>query len=138
MLTHKISYSSIKDTVTYWFEEYINQEGYNVSQTSGKILEEEWREVNCSTFTKASYILNIAIESLKRGQIADFIIEKIEQIVLEDIESDLYDGKVMYEQDLIVFKQLKDLKKYEVINNTSTSKARIDYILGLKSTQMRR
>lgn len=69
-------YSLIKDAVAYGFNEYINEEGFNVCQASAKILGEDWREVNYSTFIKLSYLLNIAIESLKRGEIADFIYEK--------------------------------------------------------------
>jgi hypothetical protein len=73
-----MGYESIKDSVMFGFEEYIEEDGLNVAQTSAKILEEEWRRVNDSLFTKTLYIFSIAIESLKYNEIADFIYSRLD------------------------------------------------------------
>lgn len=126
-----IKYNSIKDSVLYGFEEYINEEHYNASQAAARILEEDWRQVNYSKFTKASYFLNIAIESFQRGKIADFIFDKLNVLILEIMEGISKEEEFMYQQDLLLFKKLKDSTKYEIIKNPSTT--RIDYLLNLES-----
>lgn len=129
-----IQYGNIKDAVVYGFEEYINEEFYNSSQAAARVLEEDWREVNFNSFTKSSYFLNIAIESFKRGEIADFIYEKLDDLIIgniENIDNLSKEDKKSYQQDLECYKRLKLTRKYNIIENTFEGKARIDYILGL-------
>lgn len=129
-----MSYERIKDSVVFGFEEYIEEEGLNVAQTSAKILEEEWRRVNDSLFTKTLYFVSIAIESLNHNEIADFIYSNLE----------IYLGKTDFEetidkndieqllQDIQYCKKLLDNNEYKVLETTYSTKARVEYILGLK------
>lgn len=127
------SYERITNSIMLLdFEEYIEEEGLNVAQVSAKILEEDWRRVNVSLFTKTLYFVSIAIESLKYKEIADFIYSKLdsslgnikfeEHIDKNDIEKLL--------QDTQICKKLIDNKDEYMIRDTSDStKAGVDYIL---------
>ncbi|MEK5030001.1 hypothetical protein MKY96_00905 [Paenibacillus sp. FSL R7-0302] len=130
-----MGYERIKDSVVFGFEEYIDEEGLNVAQASAKILEEEWRRVNDSSFTKTLYFISIAIESLKYKEIADFIYNQLdiylknvgfeENIDKNDIEKLL--------QDIQICKRLINSKdEYEIRETSFATKSRVEYILGLK------
>ncbi|ALP36007.1 hypothetical protein ASL14_07315 [Paenibacillus sp. IHB B 3084] len=129
------SYERIKNSVVLDFEEYIEEEGLSVAQVAAKILEEDWRRVNVSLFTKTLYFVSIAIESLKYNKIADFIYSKLdsylentkfeETIEKNDVEQLL--------QDIQICKKLIDDNKYKVLETTYSTKAGVDYILGLKA-----
>lgn len=129
------SYESIKSSVELDFEEYIEEEGLNVAQVSAKILEEEWRRVNDSLFTKTLYFISIAIEGLKYNEIADFIFDKLD-IYLENTKFEESIDKNDIEkllQDIQICKKLIGSKNQYKIRETSFSgKSRVEYILGLK------
>ncbi|MBM6385276.1 hypothetical protein SLT67_12185 [Paenibacillus illinoisensis] len=130
-----MGYERIKDAVVFGFEEYIEEEGLNVAQTSAKILEEEWRRVNDSLFTKTLYFISIAIESLKYKEIADFIYSRLDSY-LENTKFEEHIDKneiEMLMQDIQKCKKLIDNKGEYVIRETSESaKSRVEYILSLK------
>lgn len=117
------------------FEEYIEEEGLNVAQVSAKILEEDWRRVNVSLFTKTLYFVSIAIESLKYKEIADFIYSKLDSY-LENIKFEEHIDKNDIEkllQDTQICKKLIDNKdEYKIRNTSDSTKAGVDYILRLK------
>ncbi|WP_106768889.1 hypothetical protein [Paenibacillus faecalis] len=129
------SYESIKSSIVLDFEEYIEEEGLNVAQVSAKTLEEDWRIVNDSLFTKTLYFVSIAIESLKYKEIADFIYSKLdsylentkfeERIDKNDIEKLL--------KDIQICKKLINNKdEYKIRETSDSTKSRVEYILGLK------
>ncbi|MGG4129972.1 hypothetical protein ABEW19_17040 [Paenibacillus illinoisensis] len=130
-----MGYERIKDAVVFGFEEYIEEEGLNVAQTSAKILEEEWRRVNDSLFTKTLYFISIAIESLKYKEIADFIYSRLDSY-LENTKFEEHIDKneiEMLMKDIQKCKKLIDNKGEYVIRETSESaKSRVEYILSLK------
>lgn len=130
-----MGYERIKDSVVFGFEEYIDEEGLNVAQASAKMLEEEWRRVNDSLFTKTLYFISIAIESLKYKEIADFIYNKLD-IYLENAEFEENINKDDIEklfQDIQVCKKLIDsVDEYKIRETNFATKSRIEYILGLK------
>lgn len=129
------SYESIKSSIGLDFEEYIEEEGLNVAQVSAKTLEEDWRIVNDSLFTKTLYFISIAIESLKYKEIADFIYYKLD-IYLENVEFEENIDKNDIEkllQDIQVCKKLIDSKdEYKIRETSFATKSRVEYILGLK------
>ncbi|WP_433708043.1 hypothetical protein [Paenibacillus illinoisensis] len=131
-----MGYERIKDAVVFGFEEYIEEEGLNVAQTSAKILEEEWRRVNDSLFTKTLYFISIAIESLKYKEIADFIYSRLDSY-LENTKFEEHIDKneiEMLMQDIQKCKKLIDNKGEYIIRETSDSaKSRVEYILSLKA-----
>lgn len=97
-----IKYEIIKDTVVYSFEEYIKEGNLDICQTSIKILEDYWQEVNYNNFSKFSYIINIAIESFKRGEIIQCIFEELDNIFLfKNFEAVLTDEILLYNEDII-------------------------------------
>ncbi|MEK3661544.1 hypothetical protein NSQ29_18390 [Paenibacillus sp. FSL F4-0236] len=130
------SYESIKSSIVLDFEEYIEEEGLNVAQVSAKTLEEDWRIVNDSLFTKTLYFVSITIESLKYKEIADFIYSKLESYLkITNFEEhiDKYDIDKLL-QDIQICKQLINNKSEYTIRETSDStKSRVEYILGLKA-----
>ncbi|MEK3683773.1 hypothetical protein [Paenibacillus sp. FSL R10-2736] len=129
------SYESIKSSIVLDFEEYIEEEGLNVAQVSAKTLEEDWRIVNDSLFTKTLYFVSITIESLKYKEIADFIYSKLDSYLKntkfeEHIDKNDIDKLL---QDIQICKQLINNKSEYTIRETSDStKSRVEYILGLK------
>lgn len=129
------SYESIKSSIGLDFEEYIEEEGLNVAQVSAKTLEEDWRIVNDSLFTKTLYFISIAIESLKYKEIADFIYYKLD-IYLENVEFEENIDKNDIEKllrDIQVCKKLIDSKdEYKIRETSFATKSRVEYILGLK------
>lgn len=129
------SYESIKSSIVFDFEEYIEEEGLNVAQVSAKTLEEDWRIVNESLFTKTLYIVSIAIESLKHKEIADFIYSKLKSY-LENTKFEEHVDKndiEMLMKDIKICKKLIDNKGEYIIRETSDSaKSRVEYILSLK------
>ena len=127
----RITYAAIRDAVVDGFDEYINEEHLNVCQSTAKILEEDWREVNYNLYTKSSYFLNIAIVSFKRGEIADFIFERLDNVILEQAQGNSENDNILYQKDLQLYKKLKKDNKYEVINTSFTTKSRVDYLLNL-------
>lgn len=128
----RITYNTIKDSVEYGFDEYINNEHFTIDQTSAKILEEDWREVNHNLFTRKSYLINIAIESLKNLQIADFILDNLNKINHVADESEIAEEEFLqYQADIIKLEQLRNMGNYEVISTSLTTKSRIEYLLNL-------
>lgn len=130
----KVTYVSIHESVAYGFDEYINEEHFNVYQTSAKILEEDWREVNKSIFTKRAYILNIALESFKRGEIADFINDKLDKIIeyTDSYETD-EDELLLFNHDLKECNKIKNLGEYNIIETPLSAKSRVEYLLNIES-----
>ncbi|OZQ75040.1 hypothetical protein [Paenibacillus sp. VTT E-133291] len=130
------SYESIKSSIVLDFEEYIEEEGLNVAQVSAKTLEEDWRIVNDSLFTKTLYFVSITIESLKYKEIADFIYYKLDSY-LKNTKFEEYIDKYDIEkllQDIQICKELINNKSEYTIRETSYStKSRVEYILGLKA-----
>ncbi|THF84262.1 hypothetical protein [Cohnella fermenti] len=131
-----MGYERIKDSVTFGLEEYIDEEGLNVAQASAKMLEEEWRRVNDSLFTKTLYFVSIAIESLKYKEIADFIYFKLDGY-LENTKFEEHIDKndiEMLMKDIQICKKFIDNKgEYRIRETSDSAKSRIEYILGLKA-----
>jgi len=131
-----MGYERIKDAVVFGFEDYIEEEGLNIAQASAKILEEEWRRVNDSLFTKTLYLISIAIESLKYKEIADFIYSRLDSYLENTKFEEHIDNNdiEMLMQDIQQCKMLIDNKGVYKIRETSDSaKSRVDYILSLKA-----
>ncbi|MCP3779383.1 hypothetical protein [Paenibacillus sp. MZ03-122A] len=129
------SYESIKSSIVLDFEEYIEEEGLNVAQVSAKTLEEDWRIVNDSLFTKTLYFVSIAIESLKYKELADFIYSKLDGY-LENTKFEEHIDKNDIEkllQDIQICKKLIHNKdEYKIRETSDSTKSRVEYILGLK------
>lgn len=130
-MNDRIRYDSIKDAVIYAFDEYINEEHFNVCQTAAKIIEEDWREVNYNAFTRASYFLNISIEAIKLGEIPDFVFMGWDNTILDCVEGVPKNEEELYMQDLVIFNQLKKGKRYKVVETSFATQSRIQYLLSL-------
>lgn len=129
------SYERIKSSIVLDFEEYIKEEGLNVTQVSARILEEDWIRVSDSLFTKTLYFVSIAIESLKYNEIADFIYSKLDDYIENIIFEENID-KNDVEQLLLDIESCKKLiknKKYKIVETSYSTKASVDYFLGLKA-----
>lgn len=133
-MNDRIKYEAIKDAVEYGYDEYMNEENLNICQATAKILEEDWREVNYSVFTKASYFLNIAIMCIEKGEIADFIYERLDDIIIENFQNIDEQDRFLYEQDFKEYNILRAAQKYNVIETSFSAKSRVDYLLNLKDT----
>lgn len=129
-----LSYESIQSSIALDFEEYI-EEGLNVAQVSAKTLEEDWRIVNDSLFTKTLYFISIAIESLKYHEIADFIYFKLASYMDNTNFEDYIDKNDIEKllQDIQTCKKLIECKdEYKIVETSDSTKLRVEYILGLK------
>ncbi|GGA17502.1 hypothetical protein GCM10008018_72140 [Paenibacillus marchantiophytorum] len=128
------SYERIKNSIVLDFEEYMEDKGLTEVQVSARILEEDWRRVNDSLFTKTLYFVSIAIESLKNNVIADFIYSKLD-IYLENIKFEEMIDKEDVEhllQDIKICRKLIEKNEYKILETSDSTKAGVDYILGLK------
>ncbi|AIY78758.1 hypothetical protein FDB15_14190 [Clostridium botulinum] len=132
---NNINYEVIKDSVVFSFEEYMEEDGYNSSQAAARILEEDWRALNYSLFSKACYYILIAIESFKTKEIADFIFERLnEYLEISEFNEEINENDIQQlKEDIIICKKLLKEKKYNVVETSYSTKSRIDYILSLKS-----
>ncbi|WP_427108143.1 hypothetical protein [Lysinibacillus xylanilyticus] len=130
------SYESIKSSIELDFEEYIEEEGLNVTQVSAKILEEDWIRVSDSLFTKTLYFVLIAIESLKYNEIADFIYSKLDYVENTEFNKNIDNiDKNDVEQLLLDIQSCKKLiknKEYKIVETSYSTKASVDYFLGLR------
>ena len=131
MDSRKIGYEMIKDDVRYSYDEYMDIECFTVCEATGKIIEESCRIVNQSAFTRASYFLNIAIESIKMGEIDSFIYEKIDKYVLESFEGIPEEEEALYKQDLDILKQLLKNGSF-MVKEPGSGRARMNYLLTVK------
>ncbi|MFS0873983.1 hypothetical protein [Paenibacillus xylanilyticus] len=128
------SYESIKSSIALDFKEYMEQEGLNVSQVSAKTLEEDWRVVNDSSFTRTLYIITIALESLKYKEIADFIHARLDRYTRNMTFGEHIDNNDIEKllQDIETCKLLINrTDKYKIRETTNSTKSRVEYILGL-------
>ncbi|WP_155988673.1 hypothetical protein [Paenibacillus massiliensis] len=128
------SYDSIKNSIVLDFEEYIEEEGLNVAQVSAKTLEEDWRIVNDSLFTKTLYFVSIAIESVKYKEIADFIYSRLDSYLENSKFEETIDENEVKQllEDIQYCKELLASNELKILETTYTTKARVEYILGLK------
>lgn len=128
------SYESIKNSIVLDFEEYIEEEGLNVAQVAAKTLEEDWRIVNVSLFTKTLYFVSIAIESLKYNEIADFVYSKLDSYLENTKFEETVDENDVEQllQDIHICKELINKNNYDIRETSDSAKARVEYILSLK------
>ncbi|WBF54516.1 hypothetical protein HXV90_00875 [Lysinibacillus sp. JK80] len=128
------SYESIKNSIVLDFEEYIKEEGLNVAQVAAKTLEEDWRIVNISLFTKTLYFVSIAIESLKYKEIADFVYSKLDSYLVNTKFEETVDENDVEQllQDIRICKELINKNNYDIRETSDSTKARVEYILSLK------
>lgn len=133
-MNNNITYDDIKDSIIYSFEEYIEEDGFTVSQSVAKILEEDWRELNYNNFTKTAYYILIAIECLKLKEIPDYIYDKLNIIMkIISFEDNINkNDKEQLIQDINICKKIMGKKDYRIIETTFDTKSRIEYILNLK------
>lgn len=126
-------YEGIKDSVVYSFEEYVQDEGFTPSQATGKIFEEDWRELNYNAFSKASYYICVAIECFKLNEIPDFVYDELKIYIKYanfENEVDKQDVEKLL-QDICECKKLMELNNYKIIESSYAAKSRIEYILSL-------
>ncbi|MFI2130889.1 hypothetical protein ACH434_12545 [Lysinibacillus fusiformis] len=128
------SYESIKNSIVLDFEEYIEEEGLNVAQVAAKTLEEDWRRVNVSLFTKTLYFVSIAIESLKYKEIAVFVYSKLDSYLENTKFEETVDENDVEQllQDIRICKELINKNNYDIRETSDSTKARVEYILSLK------
>lgn len=130
-MNNRMNYETIKDAVGHGYDEYMHEENLNICQATVKILEEDWREVNCSAFAKASYFLNIAITCIEKGEIADFIFERLDDVIIESFQNIDERDRLLYEHDFKEYNKLRATQKYHVIETSFSAKSRVDYLLNL-------
>lgn len=121
-------YNDIVEAVQLDLDEYMNEDGFTITQASAKILEEEWQDINKADFVKCSYLLTLALEGIKRKQLSDFLYEKLAFfsdyiLKMEGNES------TRLRQDFMTYQKELEEKNFDVIETSINAKSRIDYIL---------
>lgn len=134
-MNFNVNYKSIKDSVVYSFEEYVEEDGFTASQSAAKIFEEDWRQLNNNSFTKTAYYICVAIECFRLKEIPDFIYEKLDYYFnSNELKSDEHNEEVnLVLRDIHECRQLMESQDYKVTKSSFSAKARIEYILSLKS-----
>lgn len=128
----KIRYESIKNKVMHDFDKYIKGD-LTVNGATVRILMDDCMIANYNAFTKASYFLIIAIESVKQGEMNDYIYEKTGQCILERFEDITEEEEKLYKQDLDVLKNLYKNYSFKLIATSDISKDMLNHYLSLKS-----
>ncbi|MFV0395298.1 MAG: hypothetical protein ACK5LC_13035 [Coprobacillaceae bacterium] len=125
-----ISYETIKEDVYYDYEEYISEEGLTVTQSTSKLIEKWNKRITKTRFVENLYFTRIAIESIKRGEIADFIYDRVIDLQI----SDVVDNELpLLIRDISEMKYMLGVNKYVITETSLSTKARINYILDLNN-----
>ncbi len=122
-------YTAIKNAIECDFIDYMDEEQLTVVQTTLKIIEEDSRKISIDEFVKYGYILNIAIESLKKGEIADFIFEQLDNSIHKIKKGISEDEKKLLYQDLSLINKYQKNSNYKVVETSVATKMSVDYLL---------
>lgn len=133
-MNNNIDYESIKDSVVYSFEEYIEEDGFTASQSAAKVFEEDWRDLNYNAFTRTAYYICVAIECFKLKEIPDFVYKNLDfYINSEEFKNEANEKDIeQLSQDIDKCFQAIEDGDYKVIKSSFGAKSRIEYILSLK------
>lgn len=128
-----IEYGLIRNKIQHDFRIYVNEDHFTARQAAARIITDNCMAVNFSTFTRAGYILNIAIESVKMGEITDYIYEEAKEYSIENLYGISEEEESLYKQDLEFLKKLLNSNSYKVIGTSDADKAVINSFYNLKS-----
>ncbi|MBC2078237.1 hypothetical protein HCA99_03270 [Listeria booriae] len=122
------TYNDIVEGIKLDLDEYMNEDGFTITQASAKILEEEWQDINKDEFIKYSYLLNLALDGIEQNQLSDFLYEKLkfygnDILKIEGNESNLV------KRDFITYQEKLKEQNFDMIETSVNTKSRIDYIL---------
>ncbi|MBC1373097.1 hypothetical protein HB847_12040 [Listeria booriae] len=122
------TYNDIVEGIKLDLNEYMNEDGFTITQASAKILEEEWQDINKDDFIKYSYLLNLALDGIEQNQLSDFLYEKLkfygnDILKIEGNESNLL------KKDFITYQEKLKEQNFDMIETSVNTKSRIDYIL---------
>lgn len=92
----KLNYLECKDLTQESYEEYINEEGFNVEQAIAATLEDSVLMMKRDNIGYVSVITSLAILALSENIIPDYIIEKLKHI---DISNFSEEDKKIYVVD---------------------------------------
>ncbi|SFK20620.1 hypothetical protein, partial [Bacillus sp. 71mf] len=86
---------------------------------------------NTSDFIKYSYLVNLALEGIKRKQLPDFLYEKLSHAgeAISKIENNESEE---LKKDFNIYQDNLKQKLFNVIETSASDKSRIDYILNQK------
>jgi hypothetical protein len=118
----------IQELISIDFEEYTVEDGFNATQASAKLLEEEWRQLNENDITKMAYTILLSIECIKVGMLPDFLYDRL--VELFDRKIDIVEES--YNSYIEQCKTLLEQGEYEIVETDFTTKSRIDYLYSLK------
>lgn len=130
-MSNSINYEYIIEAVQLDLDEYVDEDGLTVTQASGKIIEEDWQNINTNDFIKYSYLVNLALEGIKRKQLPDFLYEKLSHAgeAISKIENNESEE---LKKDFNIYQDNLKQKSFNVIETSASDKSRIDYILNQK------
>ncbi|CAI8948514.1 MULTISPECIES: hypothetical protein [Bacillus] len=130
-MSNSINYEYIIEAAQLDLDEYVDEDGLTVTQASGKIIEEDWQNINTSDFIKYSYLVNLALEGIKRKQLPDFLYEKLSHAgeVISKIENNELEE---LKKDFNIYQDNLKQKLFNLIETSASDKSRIDYILNQK------
>ncbi|GIP59748.1 hypothetical protein [Paenibacillus woosongensis] len=132
------TYEEIRDSVDFGFEEYVGNYKYNTAQASARILEEDWWLLNEGHFSRTAFFVCLALESLKKNEVADFILLKLDAF-LGNLEFENYikiDDVKQLLHDISLYKERIKRDDYNIIHTDETWKGRLEYILSLKQEDL--
>lgn len=122
------TYNDIVEGIKLDLNEYMNEDGFTITQASAKILEEEWQDINKNDFIKYSCLLNLALGGIEQKQLSDFLHEKLD-FYGNNILKIEGDGSNLLKQDFITYQEKLKEQNFDMIETSVNTKSRIDYIL---------
>lgn len=127
-------YEKIYDSVLFSFEEYIEDDGLNTTQTSAKVLEEDNKRLNLSDIARNLYLVFIANECFERKEIPDFIYSRVVNVIDSTMFGELEDElNADFMSHLERCRKFAEKKEFKVVETSDITRMRIDYIFSLSS-----
>lgn len=125
----ELSYEEIIDYVASDFDEDMGEFNFTVIEVTAKIIEEHHFIFRENPFIKYAYLVRLGLESIARGEIADYLYEKLATI--DPIIAAMKHKEIAsLKSDLTLYQRKQKKAIYDIIETPFPTKASADYHLG--------
>ncbi|WP_086351022.1 hypothetical protein [Candidatus Enterococcus clewellii] len=123
------TYEMIINDVVFVFEECIDEFGFTVSQATAKTIEENHFIFRKSPFIKVAYLVQLGLESITRGEIVDYVCERLANVdkIIPTLE---HEDIHFLKRDSQLYQELAETTVYDIIETTVSGKIHAEYHLG--------
>lgn len=123
------TYEIIIEDVAFGFEEFMEELGFTVVQATSKTIEDNYFLFQKEPFIKYAYLVRLGVESIDRGEIADYLYEKLTTIGPVIAQTEHKEIELL-KRDFELYQKKQKTATYDVIETPFPTKASADYHLG--------